>query len=253
MRPRLLSTYARRVAGPPDRLAVVKGGPATRRAYVDRSLGRERRRRPLAGDPHSPALRAETHHLCIGAGPRREALSTDMEGLEQVRLAGAVRARDEDDPGLQLELEPGVGAEIAKRQLADGEPAGGRVTGAQPASRIGMMRYQKLSSCAAISPGLSGLIRRSCTVSPATASSPSRRKSGLKPISIGSPAYSIPSDSRASPTSWVCAETESSPSANRSRSGELRCAMTDARRTTSRSGARGVVTSASKLSGRSWL
>ena len=35
------------------------------------------------------------------------------------------------------------------------------------------------------------------------------------------------SDSRASPTSCVCAETVSSPSAKRSRSGELRCAITD--------------------------
>ena len=44
----------------------------------------------------------------------------------------------------------------------------------------------------------------------------------MKPISSASPVYATGSDSRASPTSWVCAETVSSPSSKRSRSGDLR-------------------------------
>ena len=49
----------------------------------------------------------------------------------------------------------------------------------------------------------------------------------MNPISSGSPVNGTGSDSCASPTSCVCAETVSSPSAKRSRSGELRCAITD--------------------------
>ena len=116
-----------------------------------------------------------------------------------------------------------------------------------------MIRYQKLSSGETTSPGRNGLMSLSCTLSVDTASSPSRRNSGLNPISRGSPAYSIGIDSRASPTSCVCAETVSSPSAKRSRSGALRCARTPARRMTSSSGARAVVSSASNDSGRSCL
>ena len=58
----------------------------------------------------------------------------------------------------------------------------------QSGSRIGMIRYEKLSSGETIRPGRSGLISLSWTVSPVTASRPSLRKSGLKPISSGSPA-----------------------------------------------------------------
>ena len=47
----------------------------------------------------------------------------------------------------------------------------------------------------------------------------------MNPISSASAAYGAGSDSRASPTSCVCADTVSSPSAKRSRSGELRCAI----------------------------
>jgi hypothetical protein len=53
-----------------------------------------------------------------------------VERLEQVRLPGAVRARDENEPRLQPELEPLVAAEIAERYLADD----------QPANLIGMIR-----------------------------------------------------------------------------------------------------------------
>jgi hypothetical protein len=51
-----------------------------------------------------------------------------------------------------------------------------------------MIRYQKSSPSACSKPGRSGLISFSCTSSEATDSMPSRRKSGLNPISSGSPA-----------------------------------------------------------------
>jgi LmbE family N-acetylglucosaminyl deacetylase len=46
---------------------------------------------------------------------RREALRRDVQRLEQVRLADAVRADDEDDPGLERELERRVRAVVRKR------------------------------------------------------------------------------------------------------------------------------------------
>src|SRR5437763_206636 len=102
-----------------------------------------------------------------------------------------------------------------------------------------------------MSPGRSGEISLSWTSSDWTDSMPSRRNSGLKPISSGSPANGAGSDSFASPTSCVWAEIFSSPSAKRNRSGELRCAITATRRTTSSSSLRGSVTTCSNCSGRS--
>src|ERR1044072_1680694 len=108
-----------------------------------------------------------------------------MERLGEVRLACAVRAVQEEEARRQLEPERCVRAEVWKRDVADD----------QPARRMGMIRYQKLSSGAAISPGRSRLMSLSCTVSPATASSPSRRKSGLNAVSRSSPEYSMGRDS----------------------------------------------------------
>ena len=93
-----------------------------------------------------------------------------------------------------------------------------------------MIKYEKFSSADRSRPGRKGLIRRSAISSVATDSSPSRRNSGLNPISSGSPENGTGSDSFASPTSCVCAEIVTSPSANRSRSGEFRWAITAARR-----------------------
>ena len=82
-------------------------------------------------------------------------------------------------------------------------------------------------------PGRSGEISFSTTSPPSMASRPSRRNSGLKPISSGSPANGTGSVSRASPTSGVRADTVSSPSVNASRSGAFFCASSEIRRTTS--------------------
>ena len=130
--------------------------------------------------------RAVPDQLRVRARARREALRADVERLEQVRLAGAVRAGDEDEPRLERELQPGIRPEVAERDLGDD----------QPASLIGMIRYQNESSSAdVIRPGRSGLISFSRTVSPRTESTPSARNSALKPISSGSPVYAAGSDS----------------------------------------------------------
>jgi hypothetical protein len=50
------------------------------------------------GDPRRRL--AETDELRVGARPRREPLRADVERLEQVRLADAVRADREDEPRL---------------------------------------------------------------------------------------------------------------------------------------------------------
>ena len=97
--------------------------------------------RPTEGDP--PGVGAEADHLGVVARARRESLRTDVESLEQVRLSCSVRAVQKHDSRLEAKLQAGVRAEVPERDLADD----------QPASRIGMIRYQKLSSGEAIRPG----------------------------------------------------------------------------------------------------
>ena len=69
--------------------------------------------------------------------------------------------------------------------------------------RIGITRYRKPapSSPDWISPGRNGLISFSTSSSDSVLSSPSRKNSGLKPISSVSPLKGTGSDSLASPTS----------------------------------------------------
>jgi hypothetical protein len=63
-------------------------------------------------DPGSIAT--EANQLRVDPRPRRETLRPHVQRLEQVRLAGAVWTGHEHEPRLQLEIEPGVGAEIAE-------------------------------------------------------------------------------------------------------------------------------------------
>ena len=72
---------------------------------------------------HARGLGAEADQLRVGTCARREALRPDVERLEQVRLAGPVRTDHEHEPGLQLELEPSIRAEISQRDLVDDQPA----------------------------------------------------------------------------------------------------------------------------------
>src|SRR5581483_10923920 len=159
----------------------------------------------LPPDANARALGAVADEPGVEAGARGEALRAHVQRLEQVRLADPVRAHREHQPGLERQLQALVGAELAQLQLADD----------QPASRMGMIRYQNASPSAVISPGRSGLISFRSISSDGTDSSPSRRKSALKPISSGSPVYATGSVSRVSPTSWLCADTVSSPSPKR--------------------------------------
>jgi hypothetical protein len=57
-------------------------------------------------------------------------LRADVQRLEEVRLAGAVRPDGENEPGSQLELESLVGAEVSEPDVLDD----------QPGSRIGMIK-----------------------------------------------------------------------------------------------------------------
>ena len=57
---------------------------------------------------------AVADELRVLARPEREALRRDVHRLEEVRLARAVRPRDEHEPGLELELEPFVRADVAE-------------------------------------------------------------------------------------------------------------------------------------------
>jgi hypothetical protein len=74
----------------------------------------ERRPAAGAGERDSRAFSPEADQARIGARAGREALGADVQRLEQVRLAGPVRADDEYEPRLQPELEAGVRAEISQ-------------------------------------------------------------------------------------------------------------------------------------------
>ena len=126
-------------------------------AAREHDVRRERVGTQAAGKPDACCIRIEPDQRSVAAGARGESLRTHVERLEQIRLAGAVRAVEKHDPGLQAQLERGVRTEVAKRDVADD----------QPASRMGMIRYEKLSSGAAMRPGRSRLMSLRCTVSPA--------------------------------------------------------------------------------------
>ena len=107
------------------------------------SAGRQRRP-PICTCvcPRTPSSRiradclAEADQLRVGARARREPLRADVQRLEQVRLAGAVRAHGENEPGLERQLQTRVRPEVREEYRGDD----------QPARRIGMIRYQKSSS-----------------------------------------------------------------------------------------------------------
>jgi hypothetical protein len=80
---------------------------------------------------HTRGRLAELDQLAVVASARRKALRCEVERLEQVRLADAVAADDEDDPGREVEVERRVRPIPAERYAIDD----------QPARRIGMIRY----------------------------------------------------------------------------------------------------------------
>ena len=80
---------------------------------------------------HASSGLAEADQLAVVTRARREALGREVKRLEQVRLADAVAADDEDDPGREVKVERRVRPIPAERYAIDD----------QPASRIGMIRY----------------------------------------------------------------------------------------------------------------
>jgi hypothetical protein len=80
---------------------------------------------------HARRRLAEPDQLAVVARAGREALRREVERLEEVRLADAVAADDEDDPGREVEVERRVRPIPAERYAIDD----------QPARRIGMIRY----------------------------------------------------------------------------------------------------------------
>ena len=71
--------------------------PALRGGRRERDADVERRLTAPTGKRDSRSRRAEADQLRVDARARREPLRSDVQGLEQVRLARAVRADDEHD------------------------------------------------------------------------------------------------------------------------------------------------------------
>src|SRR5262249_7563008 len=90
---------------------------------------------PEAVGDDTAGLLADTDDVAVGPRARRETLGAQVQRLDQVRLAGPVRADEQHEPGLERELEPRVGADVPERDRLDD----------QPARRIGMIRYEKSS------------------------------------------------------------------------------------------------------------
>ena len=63
--------------------------------------------------------RSEAHDLALVARPARAAGAAEVERLEQVRLAGAVRTRDHGEALAQRRLRLFVAAEIAQADAED--------------------------------------------------------------------------------------------------------------------------------------
>src|SRR5262249_54714682 len=126
---------------------------------------------------------AEPDQVRVASCARREPLRRDMQRLEQVRLADAIRADGEHEPWAKPELEPRVRPEAPELQRCDDQAA----AGFRPGRRIGMPRYVKSACSPGRTAGRSGLISLKRTSSPSIDSRPSRRKSALKPISSVSP------------------------------------------------------------------
>jgi hypothetical protein len=76
----------------------------------------------VAAERDAACVFTEANQLCVGPRPRRKTLRADVQRLEQIRLAGAVRAGDEDEARFELQVEPGVRADVPERDGADDQP-----------------------------------------------------------------------------------------------------------------------------------
>src|SRR5262249_37073639 len=169
--------------------------------------------RPLSLADDSPRLDArqlgtEAHHLRLRGRAWRVPQTAEVDHLDQRGLARTVGPDHAHQPSRRSRLHLGVAAKVDAAHCRDPHARPARYDG----RRIGMIRYQNEPSSPCSNPGRSALISFIRTVSPSTLSTPSRRKSGLNPISSRSPWKSTGIDSRASPTSCVCAARVSDPS-----------------------------------------
>ena len=83
-------------------------------AGPQRHLQLETRPAALAMQHDASGVLAEPEELCVRPRAWREPLRPDVQRLEQVRLAGAVRPDDQDEPRLEVEFEPRVRPDVAQ-------------------------------------------------------------------------------------------------------------------------------------------
>src|SRR4029077_3863636 len=152
---------------------------------------------------HARGALAEAHQLALVARAQPMTGAAEVERLQQIRLPRSIGSMQHCQAFAQARFRAGIGAEVTH---LDGDDS-------HTFKRMGIMRYTKSPlSGDSIRPGRSGLMSFRTSSSDSRLSSPSRRNSGLKPISKGSPWKGTGIVSLASPTSGVRADTASSPS-----------------------------------------
>ena len=142
-----------RAAGRPRPTSFSTAAPSARSRFGSPGLKPTRHlvapERVLAHELEPRQLGAEAHDLALVRRPARAPGAGEVERLEQVRLAGAVAARDDREPRPQPHVRRLVGAEVAQAEVRRNHTL----------SRIGIRRYWKPeSSAASIRPGRSGEI-----------------------------------------------------------------------------------------------
>ena len=70
----------------------------------------------LARENGASRAGAEAHHLALVAGAARAARAAEVQALEQVRLAGPVRAGHDRQPVADLDVGIAIAAEVAQAQ-----------------------------------------------------------------------------------------------------------------------------------------
>jgi hypothetical protein len=63
-------------------------------------------------DAGGSGVRPVADQLRIGTGTEREALRREMDGLDEVRLACPVRPGCEDEPRLELDVQPRIRPDV---------------------------------------------------------------------------------------------------------------------------------------------
>ena len=82
-----------------------------------------------AGERDSCRVSAKPDRGRLAASPEREALRAHVDGLEEIRLAGAVGTRDEDEPRDEVELLASIRAEVGQAEVCDDQSARSNLSG----------------------------------------------------------------------------------------------------------------------------